>query len=70
MKAQTIWLGSEASILLQWQTTPDNMSHSSMLGVAKQQDPYSHCQGKLHGKNEKLWREEFKREKRMRASEE
>ena len=34
MKAQTIRLGSEASILLQWQTTPDNVSHSSMLGVA------------------------------------
>lgn len=34
MKAQTIRLGSEASIPLQWQTTPDNVSHSSMLGVA------------------------------------
>lgn len=34
MKAQKIQLGSEASILLQWQTTPENVSHSSMLGVA------------------------------------
>ena len=34
VKAQTIRLGSEASILLQRQTTPDNVSRSSMLGVA------------------------------------
>lgn len=68
VKAQTIRLGSEASILLQRQTRNTRQCVTQQyVGCCLQQHPYSHCQEKLHGQHEKLWREEFERERQTRA---
>lgn len=48
VKAHTMWFNSEASILLQRQTTPDDVSHSSLLAYCKQQNSNSCCQEILH----------------------
>lgn len=66
VKAHTIWFDSEASVPLQRQTTPDEVSHSSLLAYCKQQD--SCCQEKnFMMERRKLQRDQSGRERESRS---
>lgn len=68
VKAQTIRLGLEASILLQWQSAADNVSHSGVPAVAKTTRPSFVPSWETSRAEKETMKVEGKAERRMTGS--